>query len=165
MNHHFLSLCCIYVNNSWKVVVGFNKHIIGLSHFPNQTPAPTRTASFSESCAPNDVTPAKKSRAGVPGGNYYDTPLHSFFLAGLHVDSYSFLFHFSHPCIPHVCLPLLKMLPLLSVPTYISIYWSSCSLFFFFLALTPSCFLFVFLRLSRFYTVASEEYGHRKWER
>ncbi|XP_056879201.1 ATP-citrate synthase isoform X1 [Takifugu flavidus] len=32
-----------------------------------KTPAPTRTASFSESWTANDVTPPKKSRAGLPG--------------------------------------------------------------------------------------------------
>ncbi|CAF95829.1 unnamed protein product, partial [Tetraodon nigroviridis] len=39
-----------------------------------KTPAPTRTASFSESWTPNDVTPAKKSRAGLPE-DYLDSLL------------------------------------------------------------------------------------------
>lgn len=40
-----------------------------LNSFPSQTPAATRTASFSEPRPNNDITPAKKPKPGVPPGN------------------------------------------------------------------------------------------------
>lgn len=81
------------------------EHIFVFTHFSCQTPAPTRTASFSESWTANDVTPPKKCRAGLPGGNSQDPPLHSFLLAWLHMFSYYFLFYFSHPCTLYTPLP------------------------------------------------------------
>lgn len=125
--------------------------------FSYQTPAPTRSASFSESWTPNNVTPVKKSRAGLPEGNWLDSLHHSFVLAGLYVYSYFSISFLSS--LPPTC-PFLSCKCCHFFPSFLFVHHPTLLFF-----CTPSCIIFVSLRLSQFSIVASEEHGNRQWER
>lgn len=131
-----------------------------------QTPATTRTSSFSENRLSNDFTPAKKSRGGLPAGSPSTFPMFQL--------SFCFVFVFFFTCIhsfasllspfffvpPHLGAPLLLPCSLLSFlsPRPSSSSLSSSSLLLHKLFAPPHLFrCSLSLRLSPFYTVASEE--------
>lgn len=69
------------------------------------------------------------------------------------------LLHFTFPCVLYFFLPKAAILHFIFFLLFLLPPFSSLTLIFFFF------FVLVFLRLSSFYTVASEEYGHRRLER
>lgn len=139
----------------------------------SQTPATTRTASFSEPRTSNDVTPAKKSKAGLPAGNYHGSTRLS--MASYQQDSI---------CTQHTSAFFISLIPAFCICPFLHSNATTAVLLFKFsfyfsllllLLLRPLVvllsahlhlfFMLVSLRLSSFYTVASEECGHRRLER